>query len=79
MRTGKLKDIADASGILKLLQSNNSDLILVTDPTFDKDLTNLQINHKPNVQDALNLATEKLGQDSRVLIIPYGPIILPVT
>jgi nickel-dependent lactate racemase len=79
VRTGKLKDIADASGILKFLQSNNSDMILVSDPTFDEDLTNLQITHKPTVQDALNLATEKLGQNSRVLIIPYGPIILPIT
>ena len=79
MRSGKLKDVGDAAGILKLLQSNNSDLIMVSDSSFDLDLTNLGIVHKNSVQDAFDEATGRLGADSRVLIIPYGPITLPIT
>jgi nickel-dependent lactate racemase len=78
MRSGKLKDIGDAAGILKLLQSNNSGLILVSDPSFDQDLTNLKIAHRSSVQDALDGVTERFGANSRVLIIPYGPITLPI-
>ena len=78
MRSGKLKDVGDAAGILKLLQSNNSDLILVCNPSFDEDLTNLKFMHRTSVQDALDDATRKLGSNSRVLIIPYGPITLPI-
>jgi nickel-dependent lactate racemase len=78
MRSGKLKDIGDATGILKLLQSNNSDLILVSDPSFDQDMTNLKIAHRASVRKALGEATEKLGASSKVLIVPYGPITLPI-
>jgi nickel-dependent lactate racemase len=78
MRSGKLKDVGDAVGILKFLQSNKSDLILVSDPSFDQDLTNLKIAHRDSVQDALDEVTFKLGANSKVLIVPYGPITLPI-
>ncbi len=78
MRSGKLKDVGDAAGILKFLQSNNSDLILVSDPSFEQDLTNLKITHRASVQDALDESTGKSGSNSRTLIVPYGPITLPI-
>jgi nickel-dependent lactate racemase len=78
VRAGKFKDSADAVGILKFLQSNNSELTLVSDPSFDTDLKNLKINHTTVVQEALKEATDKFGTDSRVLIMPYGPITLPI-
>ncbi len=78
MKDGKLKDVGDAVGILKLLQTYNSDLLFVSDPSFGQDLTNLNINHKANIQDAVNQATEKCGSASRVLIVPYGAITLPI-
>jgi nickel-dependent lactate racemase len=78
LRSGKIKDAGDAVGILKLLQSNRSDLILVSDPSFDQDLTNLKIAHRNTVHDALNETTRRLGSNSRVLIVPYGPITLPI-
>ena len=78
MRSGKLKDVGDAAGILKFLQSNNCGLILVSDPSFDQDLTNLKITHRPSVQDALDEVTRKSGSATKALIIPYGPITLPI-
>jgi len=78
MRSGKVKDVGDAVGILKFLQSNRSDLFLVSDPSFDQDLANLKIEHRSSVQYALDEATDQLGANSRVLIVPYGPITLPI-
>lgn len=78
MRSGKLKDVGDAVGILKFLQSNNSDLIFVSEPSFDQDLTNLKISHKVSIQDALDEVTRKSGSNTKALIIPYGPITLPI-
>jgi nickel-dependent lactate racemase len=78
MRSGAVNDIADAVGILKFLQSNNSKLTLVCDPSFDDDLTNLGFAHAPNVQEALDEATLRLGTDSKVLVVPYGAVTHPV-
>jgi len=79
MRNGELKDVGDAVGILKLLQSNNSDVFFVSDSSFEPDLTALGFAYRNSVQEALTDATQKLGNKSRVLIIPYGPITLPIT
>jgi len=57
MRSGGIKDVADAVGILKFLQTNNSGLTLVCDPSVEQDLTNLGLSHLPTVQEALNEAT----------------------
>jgi nickel-dependent lactate racemase len=72
MRSGEIKDVADAVGILKFLQTNNSALTLVCDPSVEQDLTNLGFSHMPTVQEALNEATAGLGHDSKVLVMPYG-------
>jgi nickel-dependent lactate racemase len=78
MQSNAIKDIADAVGILKFLQTNNSGLTLVCDPSFDEDLTNIGLSHAPSVQHALDETTAKLGVDSKVLIVPYGAITHPV-
>ena len=77
MRSGEIKDVADAVGILKFLQTNNSALTLVRDPSVEQDLTNLGVSHMPTVQEALNEATAGLGHDSKVLVMPYGAITHP--
>jgi nickel-dependent lactate racemase len=74
MRSGKLSDVADAVGILKFLQTNNSSLTLVSHPSFDNDLTNLGFSHLPSVQDAFDRATANQGSDSTVLVVPYGAV-----
>ena len=74
MQSGKIEDVADASGILKLLQANHADLTLVCDHSFDRDLANLGFPHMSSVQQALDEATSRLGADSKVLVMPYGAI-----
>jgi nickel-dependent lactate racemase len=74
MRSGAIKDVADAVGILKLLQSNTSTLTLVCDHSFERDLANLRFSHAPTVQSALDEATTRLGTDSKVLVMPYGAV-----
>lgn len=78
MQSGAIKDIADAVGILKLLQTNNSTLTLVCDRSFEEDLTKLGFSHMPDVQTALDEATVRLGHDSTVLVMPYGAITHPI-
>jgi len=77
MRSSGIKDIADAVGILKFLQTNNSGLTLVCDPSVEQDLTNLGFSHLSTVQEALSEATTRLGHDSKVLVMPYGAITHP--
>jgi nickel-dependent lactate racemase len=74
MKSGGIKDVADAVGILKFLQSNNSALTLVCDPSFEQDLTNLGFSRAPTVQSALDESTARLGINSKVLVIPYGAV-----
>jgi nickel-dependent lactate racemase len=74
MQSGKIEDVADASGILKLLQTNHAGLALVCDRSFDRDLTKLGFSHMPSVQEALDEATSRLGVDSKVLVMPYGAV-----
>jgi len=74
MRSGAIKDIADAVGILKFLQTNNSDVTLVCEHSFEEDLGNLRFSHAPTVQQALDATTAGLGTDSKVLVVPYGAI-----
>ena len=74
MQSGEIEDVADASGILKLLQANHADLTLVCDHSFDRDLANLGFPHRPSVQEALDEATDRLGVDSKVLVMPYGAV-----
>ena len=78
MQSGHVKDIADAVGILKFLQTNNSGLTLVCDPSFDQDLTNLGFLHKRRVQEAIDEAMARLGPKSKALVIPYGAITHPL-
>jgi nickel-dependent lactate racemase len=79
MRAGKFKDVGDAVGILKLLQSNNSDVFFVSDPSFEQELVALGFTYRNSVQEALTDATQKLGEESSVLVVPYGPMTLPIT
>jgi nickel-dependent lactate racemase len=79
MQSSAIKDIADAVGILKFLQTNNSGLTLVCDPSFDEDLTNIGFSHAPSVQQAFDETTARLGVDSKVLVVPYGAITFSVT
>jgi len=74
MRSGTIKDIADAVDILKFLQSNNSALTLVCDHSFEQDLANLRFSHASTIQEALDEATARLGTDSKVLVMPYGAV-----
>jgi len=78
MQSGAIKDIADAVGILKLLQTNNSTLTLVCDRSFEEDLTKLGFSHMPTVQAALDEATVRHGRESKVLVMPYGAITHPI-
>jgi len=78
MQSGGIKDAADAVGILKFLQTNNSGLTLVCDPSVEQDLENLGFSHMPTVQDALNEATARLGHNSKVLVMPFGAITHPI-
>jgi nickel-dependent lactate racemase len=78
MQSGAIKDVADAVGILKLLQTNNSTLTLVCDRSFEEDLTKLGFSHMPTVQAALDEATVRFGQNSKVLVMPYGAITHPI-
>ena len=78
MQSGAVKDIADAVGILKFLETNKSQLTLVCDRAFDDDLNKLGFAHKQTVKEALDDATLRLGKDSMVLVVPYGAITHPV-
>jgi nickel-dependent lactate racemase len=78
MQSGRVKDVADAVGILKFLQTNKSQLTLVCDPSFDQDLTNIGFSHTRHIQDALDVATARLGPESKVLVIPYGAVTHPI-
>jgi nickel-dependent lactate racemase len=78
MQSGLIKDIADAVGILKFLQTNRSGLTLVCDPPFDQDLTNIGFSHVSNVQEALEEAIGRLGPKSKVLVMPYGAVTHPI-
>ena len=78
IRTGAIKDIGDAAGILKFLQTNNSSLMLVSDASFDQDLTGLGFSHSRTVQDALDEATARLGANSKVFVMPYGAVTHPM-
>jgi len=78
MQSGRITDIADAVGILKFLQTNNSGLILVCEPSFDQDLTNMGFLHMRSAQDALDEAIVKSDPKSKVLVIPYGAITHPI-
>jgi nickel-dependent lactate racemase len=78
MQSGVIKDVADAVGILKFLQGNNSALTLVCDHSFERDLANLGFSHAPTVQSALDEATARLGTGSKVLVMPYGAVTHPV-
>ncbi len=74
MQSGAIKDVADAVGILKFLQSNNSALTLVCDRSFEQDLANLRFSQASTIQEALDDATARLGTDSKVLVMPYGAV-----
>jgi len=74
MQSGAIKDVADAVGILKFLQSNNSALTLVCERSFERDLANLGFSYSATVESALDEATAKLGKDSKVLVMPYGAV-----
>jgi len=78
LAAGKINDIADAVGILKFLECNNSQLTLVCDDSFDSDLTKLGFNHAKSVQIALEEATAKHGRGSHVLVVPYAAVTHPV-
>jgi len=78
MRSGKIEDVADAVGILKFLESNQSALTLVSDQSFDDDLNNLGLHHAQNVQLAVDDAVKKHGPDATVTIVPYGAVTHPV-
>jgi nickel-dependent lactate racemase len=78
MQSGAIKDVGDAVGILKFLQSNNSTLALVCDHSFERDLANLRFSQAPTVQSALDEATTRLGTNSKVLVMPYGAVTHPV-
>jgi hypothetical protein len=78
MQSGAVKDIADAVGILKFLETNRSQLTLVCNPSFDEDLGKLGFEHRRSVREALDDATLRLGKESKVLVLPYGPITRPV-
>jgi nickel-dependent lactate racemase len=78
MQSGQVKDIADAVGILKFLQTNNSGLTLVCEPSFDQDLSNLGFLHMRPLQDAVDEAMAGLGRNSKALVIPYGAITHPL-
>ena len=78
MRLGIIKDIADATGILKFLQTNTSALTLVCEPSFDQDLTKMGFSHKSSIQEALDEATARLGQESKVLVVPFGAVSHPI-
>jgi nickel-dependent lactate racemase len=78
MQSGAIKDVGDAVGILKFLQSNKSALTLVCDHSFERDLANLQFSQAPTVQSALDEATARLGTNSKVLVMPYGAVTHPV-
>jgi len=76
MRSGRIKDIADAVGILKFLESNRARLVLVSNGSFDDDLTKLGFLHAQSVQVALEEAMTRQG--TKVLIVPYGGTTHPV-
>jgi nickel-dependent lactate racemase len=78
MQSGLIKDVGDAVGILKFLQSNNSTLTLVCDHSFERDLASLRFSQAPTVQSALDEATARLGTNSKVLVMPYGAVTHPV-
>jgi nickel-dependent lactate racemase len=78
IQSGKIKDMADAIGILKFLQTNQSTLTLVCDRSFEDDLTKLGFSHMPTVQAALDEATARIGHNSKVLVIPYGAVTHPI-
>jgi nickel-dependent lactate racemase len=74
MQSGAIKDVADAVGILKFLQSNDSALTLVCDHSFEQDLANLRFSHASTIQEALDEATARPGTDAKVLVMPYGAV-----
>ena len=78
MQSGVIKDVADAVGILKFLQSKDSALTLVCDHPFEQDLANLRFSHASTIQEALDEAMARLEADSKVLVMPYGAVIHPV-
>jgi len=78
MRSGKIEDIADAVGILKFLESNQSELTLVCNPSFDDDLNRLGLHHAGNVQVAVDEVVKKHGPEAKVTILPYGAVTHPV-
>ena len=78
MRSGRIKDIADAVGILKFLESNQARLVVVCNPSFDDDLTRLGFEHAKNVQVAFEEAMIRHGPEAKVLIVPYGGVTHPV-
>ena len=78
IQSGEIKDMADAIGIQKFLQTNKSTLTLVCDRSFEDDLTKLGFSHMPTVQAALDEATARIGQNSKVLVMPYGAVTHPI-
>ena len=78
MRSGRIKDIADAVGILKFLESNQARLVVVSNPSFDDDLTRLGFEHAKNVQVAFEEAMIRHGTEAKILIVPYGGVTHPV-
>jgi len=78
MRSGRIEDIADAVGILKFLESNQSALTLVSEPSFDDDLSNLGFHFAENVQVAVDEAIRKQGTYAKITIMPYGGVTHPI-
>ncbi len=78
LRSGRIRDIADAVGILKFLESNQARLVVVSNPSFDDDLTRLGFEHAKNVQVTFDDAMVRLGAEAKVLIVPYGGVTHPV-
>ena len=55
-----------------------ANLIMVTDTIDRKTVEDMLATYAPSVQAALDMALEKLGPESKVVVISDSPYIIPV-
>ncbi len=53
------------------------DVIVVSEGLTENDITSCYMTKAKSVEQALELAYERVGHDSRLVVLPSGPAILP--
>jgi len=75
---GKHEDLADVPAIYKWLKLyQKSDLIFVTEGLSEEDANSLRIDWTRSMEEAVQKALKRYGEDAKISVLPWGGMALP--